>query len=649
MESRRLQQKNKVLSFKFLSFCLLTLAAVASFALLASVLFRHTYVGIDDANIAMVYARNFTAGHGFVYNVGGERVEGFTSLLYVLIMATVFAISPFPELCLHGFCVLWGGLAVLLLVSSVRTFTADGTVEGTWLQPSELVMIAWAIGSPAFIVWITVSLMDTALWCFMLACAVTVGLWEIGNPEPGRFRLAAMSTLAAVIPLTRPEGFAIAPLIILTYALGRRLHSTRWRTILTALLVPGLAWLLAIGGITAFRIAYFGFPLPNTYYAKVSPDTFYNVAAGTRHLASFVAAQPLMLLVLGAIAAGLVLNMRLVAGVLVHGRAAAEPDGKRSLIRVAHFVVSLLAVAGLLLPVYGGGDHFEGFRFYQPIWPILILPIIFLGHDVSLGLGAGATSDRHRLAWAAAIASVPMLFGLAASPWPTQPQSALLDQFLIAEDGRRLGAALNRLFPSAPPEIAVTAAGGVKYTYEGPVFDLFGLNHVGMGHSPGERHGYKNHAAFDKEVFWSVSPPVVLPILCSGLIDYALAAEEVKKLSDGVLQGLFRDARFEEHYLLVAVSSTPEHQVFDNDPFFFIPRRFPRPALAPGAYRDVTLIGYFEAGIVNRLKSDGWNLLLLSRQGREPDREDHSVSDGPCTPRTTDVMTSSQRGRESRQ
>ena len=36
--------------------------------------------GIDDANIYFVYARNLANGHGFVYNIGGERVEGFTSL-----------------------------------------------------------------------------------------------------------------------------------------------------------------------------------------------------------------------------------------------------------------------------------------------------------------------------------------------------------------------------------------------------------------------------------------------------------------------------------------------------------------------------------------------------------------------------------------
>ena len=34
-------------------------------------------IGVDDANIYMVYMRNLAEGHGLVFNVGGERVEGF--------------------------------------------------------------------------------------------------------------------------------------------------------------------------------------------------------------------------------------------------------------------------------------------------------------------------------------------------------------------------------------------------------------------------------------------------------------------------------------------------------------------------------------------------------------------------------------------
>src|SRR5690348_8740950 len=41
--------------------------------------FESPATGIDDANIFLAYARNISAGGGFVFNAGGERVEGFTS------------------------------------------------------------------------------------------------------------------------------------------------------------------------------------------------------------------------------------------------------------------------------------------------------------------------------------------------------------------------------------------------------------------------------------------------------------------------------------------------------------------------------------------------------------------------------------------
>lgn len=61
-----------------------------------------SFIGIDDANIYMVYMKNFAQGHGFVYNIGDERVEGFTSLLWTIIGSFVFLISSSPEFLLLG-------------------------------------------------------------------------------------------------------------------------------------------------------------------------------------------------------------------------------------------------------------------------------------------------------------------------------------------------------------------------------------------------------------------------------------------------------------------------------------------------------------------------------------------------------------------
>jgi arabinofuranosyltransferase len=614
------------------SLVVLTVGAVAVAAALAAVVLRHTYVGVDDANIAMVYARNLVMGHGFAYNVGGERVEGFTSMLFVLVAAGVFAISPLPELTLLGLCVLFAGLSIVLPLTAVRAFVRDGAAQGSRLGPLELIMVAWAVGSPAFILWTTVSLMDVALWACLWSSAVTVVLREIGDSEPRRTRLVLISVLGALLPLARPEGFAAAPLFILAYTLGRRLRTTAWRPFISALAVPTFAWLGATVGITLFRIAYFGFPLPNTYYAKVSPNAWYNLATGARYLAQFLSAQPIVIVVVGAITAGLVLNAKLAVSVLARGSSAAKADQALPVIRVAHFAVSLLALGGLLLPVYAGGDHFAGFRFYQPVWPTLILPIIFLGLDVSATLRARRPDERQRLPWLGALTSLPIIVSLAA-PTAAQTEPALpLNEFQIAEDGRRLGVALNRLFPSAPPRVGVKAAGGVQYTYHGPIFDLFGLNDVRMGHSPGERRGRKNHAAFDKTIFWSVRPAVVTPVLCPGPIDTVLGPMDLRTHSDGTLGGIFRDSKFRDHYRMVIVGGVSHRRLFEDDPLFFVPPWFPQARFDGEAYRDARLIAYVARSMVERLVSEGWQVTVMSEPAAEAVGDDAARAEGPCTP-----------------
>src|SRR5687768_10954266 len=49
-------------------------------------------LGTDDAYISYRYARNWVAGHGLVFNPG-DPVEGYTNLLYVLLMALPMLLS----------------------------------------------------------------------------------------------------------------------------------------------------------------------------------------------------------------------------------------------------------------------------------------------------------------------------------------------------------------------------------------------------------------------------------------------------------------------------------------------------------------------------------------------------------------------------
>ena len=47
----------------------------------------------EDAYISFRYAANLAEGAGLVWNVGGERVEGYTSPLHIFLLASGFSLG----------------------------------------------------------------------------------------------------------------------------------------------------------------------------------------------------------------------------------------------------------------------------------------------------------------------------------------------------------------------------------------------------------------------------------------------------------------------------------------------------------------------------------------------------------------------------
>jgi hypothetical protein len=89
--------------------------------------------------------------------------------------------------------------------------------------------------------------------------------------------------------------------------------------------------------------------------------------------------------------------------------------------------------------------------------------------------------------------------------------ASILVEFRIAKQGREQGAALAEVFEDLEqyPTLGTITSGGVKMTYPGEVIDLLGLNNLQMGHSSGLREGTKNHAAFNRDVFFQLQPQII--------------------------------------------------------------------------------------------------------------------------------------------
>ncbi|MGK5643682.1 hypothetical protein ACSNOK_36640, partial [Streptomyces sp. URMC 126] len=59
-------------------------------------------------------------GEGFVFNTGGERVEGFTSLLWVMICAAGYVVSASSEFLLTAFLAILTSLTITMVYHEVR-------------------------------------------------------------------------------------------------------------------------------------------------------------------------------------------------------------------------------------------------------------------------------------------------------------------------------------------------------------------------------------------------------------------------------------------------------------------------------------------------------------------------------------------------
>lgn len=549
-------------------------------------------VGVDDANIFFVYGKNLAAGHGFVWNAGGERVEGFSSMLWVLFMAPFFRLAQNPEraLLVASVTLVSAALAALtLLMDRQSARNRARAAGGRPLLPSlgSLAIVLWTFLSPAYTTWTMLTLMETGLWS-AVAIAITVAAVRAAEEPESRTRLATLAALVPCVMLARPEGMMWAGVLPAAYFAALLVQGGRLRPSLKRLAVPLAAYALTMLALVGFRLAYFGHPFPNTYYAKVSPDRAYTLQAGYEYFLAFLDSHPalrffaaiavvfLCVFAVWALASFLRTNTRDIpstGGVADLSCAArkAEQEGRGgfpravSISALTAMIVSVAASVGLLVPVLVGGDHFTWFRFYQPVLPLLIVPAW-----CALRLGADAVARRapdarrNALAWASCALAIPLAFLLKpdADAWRAIGKCRLVPEFVLAREGRDLGDALNRVFDGETlPAVGAIAVGGIQYAYRGPVNDLMGLNNVEMAHHPGDRKGIKNHAAFSKEVFYRQRPDVMIPIAMPGGPDFTpeQAAPELARYLDNrwvlePLQGLTREPAFLELYTLAIVN-----------------------------------------------------------------------------------------------
>ena len=223
-----------------------TLLTVA-LAVCAVVIVRCAWV-TEDAYIMFRTADNAVNGFGLRWNVA-ERVQTYTCPLWLLLYLPVYAITREPfYTCL--------GMQLALSAATLAVLVVGG---GRRAAAATAMVILWLSASKAFVDYSTSGLENPL--SHLLLASFAVLLLRSDPPTPRRILLLA--TIASLGAVNRLDASLLyAPGILA--ALWKLPRGQRRRGVLMAFIgaLPLVLWL-------AFATFYYGFPLPNTAYAKL--------------------------------------------------------------------------------------------------------------------------------------------------------------------------------------------------------------------------------------------------------------------------------------------------------------------------------------------------------------------------------------------
>jgi hypothetical protein len=209
----------------------------------------------DDAMISMRYAKHLAAGHGLVWNVGEEAIEGFTNLLWTLYMALIHLL-PVAASKTSLVVQISSGICLLLNLAVIRKL-ADSVSEGSgFVRLGAVLVTAFYLPLNGW----SLQGMEVGLLALVVGLAV---LKAVQSLAAGRFSPWPYVLLAASM-FVRPD--MAVPFVVLTGYMvivdkSRRRDHLVWGLVLFA---------GALIGQTGFRLVYFGDVFPNSYYLKLA-------------------------------------------------------------------------------------------------------------------------------------------------------------------------------------------------------------------------------------------------------------------------------------------------------------------------------------------------------------------------------------------
>ncbi len=405
---------------------------------------------VDDAGISYAYARNLSAGHGMVLTPGSERVEAATNFLWVLLLTPADWVGVSHETLSKVLGLAFAACAL----GAVAAFPAAAYNR----RPRYFDLLAPLVASTfAHVCLWTASGLENGLFQFLLAASVTL----LAHEENGPARFPWSSVSLALLFATRPDGALYAIAIFGAKAL-RVVGGDRRR--------QDLLWALTLGLLVAslelFRLAYFAYPFPNSFYTKkrtfdFGKDLTRPDSPGWVYVSGFVRTYKLKRALI------------IMPAALLAFRAP-----------VARVALVLCVVASFFLPVYAHGDWMEEWRFLTFGIPLVTLCFAEALRALSrIALGVTPRSLRAVVAFALTPVLGYVLVAESTRVYPARFETTrhhdTLDFATVRGRARFFRNAARRLDLHGA-SVLDPDVGGMSYDSGMQVIDLFGLGDVAV-------------------------------------------------------------------------------------------------------------------------------------------------------------------------
>lgn len=414
----------------------------------------------DDSFITYRYVKNFTEGNGLVFNIG-ERVEGYTCFLWVVVLAGVKSLG-FNFISASQVLGIISSMITLLftyLISSKIFPKNNGAAFNLVFSLAAVTLLA---SNGSFAYW-AVSGMETGLF----GCLITLGVYlYLRELKDGSDSIPLSSLAFLFAALTRPEGnliFAVTVVHKILYTLKfkkqditahtNKLTSRNNLIWLGIYVIPALIFMV-------WRYSYYGYMLPNTFYAKTGSSLEY-YSAGLDYTWTFLKSYGFY---------GLF--------VLIAFYTLTSKERFYSyLYLVMIFVVFTLYV------IFVGGDVLRPNRFFVPI-----MPVFFILVQEGLAMLTGLFDKKREMALGAIIG---IAFTSGFSYYTYSKEAEVIKGYADLEKGlvekmKITGTWLKTKQQQAgrPLTVAATTIGAISYYSEVILVDMLGLTDKEVAHNP---------------------------------------------------------------------------------------------------------------------------------------------------------------------